>query len=84
MPRRSNVEILSIQQLQAEIARRVAALPRLIEQRDRLNAEIAVLQSLVNNAPAAGKKPGPKPAGRKRRRRGSADAIGQMKKESRS
>ncbi|MCG3178631.1 MAG: hypothetical protein BIFFINMI_00959 [Phycisphaerae bacterium] len=71
MPRRSNVQVLSVQQLQAEIARRVAALPRMIEQRDRLNAEIAALQTLVNNAPTAGKKPGRKTAGRKRGRRGS-------------
>lgn len=71
MARKSNIEVLSIGEIEAEIERRRAKLPELIEQRNRLNEEIAVLQSLGGNRPAKktkGKR-GKKKAGAKRRKR---------------
>lgn len=73
MARKSNIEVLSIGEIEAEIERRRAKLPELIEQRDRLNEEIAVLQSLGGNKPASRKKTkgkrGKKKAAGKRRKR---------------
>ena len=50
--------------LQAEIQRRLQKLPDLIKQRDRLNGQIAELEALASEVPAAPRKAAKKKAGR--------------------
>jgi len=71
MPRQSKLAKLPLASLQAEIQRRQELLPKLLKERDELNAWIAELEGSAGEpAPAAqpeGKKPGRKP-GRKAKR----------------